>query len=70
MTALRVISAEDIARTLSVAQAVEVLGSLFGTSVDGPPAGRQHLAFADGELLIMSAVHNAGVGSSFAESRS
>ncbi len=66
MTALRVISAEDIARTLSVAQAVEVLGSLFGTSVDGPPAGRQHLAFADGELLIMSAVHNAGVGSSYA----
>jgi ornithine cyclodeaminase/alanine dehydrogenase-like protein (mu-crystallin family) len=66
VTALRLISAEDIARSLPIAKAVEVLASIFTDMVGGPPAGRQHLPFADGELLVMSAVHNAGVGSSYA----
>ncbi len=66
MTALRVISAEDIARSLPIAKAVEVLASTFTDAISGPPSGRQHLPFADGELLVMSAVHNPGVGPSYA----
>jgi ornithine cyclodeaminase/alanine dehydrogenase-like protein (mu-crystallin family) len=66
VTPLRVIGPEDIARSLTIAKAVEVMASVFASAVDGPPAGRQHLPFADGELLVMSAVHNAGIGSSYA----
>jgi ornithine cyclodeaminase len=66
VTALRAISAEDIERCLPIASAVDVLAALFRNRTGGPPAGRQHLPFADGELLVMSAVHNAGVGRSYA----
>lgn len=65
MTALRVISAEDISRTLPIPMAADVLASVFSNRESTPPSARQHLPFADGELLVMSAVHNAGVGASF-----
>ena len=64
--ALRLISAEDIARTLSIGMAADVLATAFRSRQSAPPSGRQHLPFADGELLVMSAVHNAGSGSSYA----
>lgn len=66
MTILRVINAEDISRTLSFGAAADVLAAAFTKSGSAAPSSREHLPFADGELLVMSAVRNAGVGTSFA----
>lgn len=43
-----------------------MLAEAFTNGDGSPPTSCEHLRFADGELLVMSAVRNAGVGASFA----
>jgi ornithine cyclodeaminase/alanine dehydrogenase-like protein (mu-crystallin family) len=66
MTTLRAIGAEDISRTLPFGVAADVLAAAFTNSESDPLSPRQALPFADGELLVMSAVRNGGIGASYA----
>jgi ornithine cyclodeaminase/alanine dehydrogenase-like protein (mu-crystallin family) len=66
VTDLHVLSGEDIHRLMSMQRATDVLHAAFSRP-EGPPLhGRQHLPFADGELLVMSAVRTEPDGRSFA----
>jgi ornithine cyclodeaminase/alanine dehydrogenase-like protein (mu-crystallin family) len=62
---LRFIASEDIARLMSITDAADVLAAMF-RSGNAAPAVRERLPFADGELLVMTAVHNAENGASSA----
>jgi ornithine cyclodeaminase/alanine dehydrogenase-like protein (mu-crystallin family) len=62
---LRFIASEDIERLMSITAATDVLAAMF-KSGNATPAVRERLPFADGELLVMTAVHNAQNGASSA----
>jgi ornithine cyclodeaminase/alanine dehydrogenase-like protein (mu-crystallin family) len=63
---LRMVGPEDIERTMSITAAADVLATMFSSAHVPPPAARQHLPFADGELLVMTAVNNPESGASSA----
>jgi ornithine cyclodeaminase len=62
---LRFIASEDIERLMSITAATDVLATMF-RSANATPAVRERLPFGDGELLVMTAVHNAENGASSA----
>jgi ornithine cyclodeaminase/alanine dehydrogenase-like protein (mu-crystallin family) len=66
VTELRVLSGADIDRSMSMQRATDVLRDAFTASGEPPAFGREHLPFADGELLVMSAVRTEPDGRSFA----
>lgn len=62
---LRLIASEDIERLMSITAATDVLAAMF-RGPNATPAVRERLPFGDGELLVMTAVHNAENGASSA----
>ena len=64
---LRVITAGDIERLMSIDAATAVLSAAFSGPDGAPPMARERLPFADGELLVMTAAGGANAGHPVAE---